>query len=64
MRVRTVYALVAHHRTGSMTLNTALDNDSEVRHQAGNCRVLARRCPGSRWAAFFEDGSRHCDYRK
>lgn len=139
MRVRTVYALVAHHRTGSMTLNAALDNDSEVRahpeilredpddcksrtpqappyrepepgdmvldclfdladgwsrptcsglkvsytrpgharrtisfrqqpqqvrSRAGNNRVLARRCAGSRWAAFLEDGSGHCDYRK
>lgn len=139
MRVRTVYALVAHHRTGSMTLNAALDNDSEVRAHSeilredpDDCQsrtpqappyrepepgdmildrlfdladgwsrptcsglkifppgpdmpgapsvfdsklsrfalepatntVLARRCAGSRWAAFLEDGSSHCDYRK
>jgi hypothetical protein len=35
-----------------------------VRHQVSNYSVLAHRWAGSRWAAFFEDGSGHCDNPK
>jgi len=35
-----------------------------VRNQVSNYDDLARRWAGSRWAAFLEDGSRHCDNPK